>query len=336
MKTPINRRRFFHSSGAALTTGAVASSMFGTATRPASAQSPGALPIDSTPLVKVGGRVVNPQKVLLWENTRKEIRDWLASGRLKAAVLPTGSVEQHNEHMAMVADIAISTLIAQQIALQLYPQVIIAPPSPCGYAPYHMARKGTITLRKETFQAYIFDVLDSLKAHGIRTMLVLNGHGGNHAPIQEALSGWRKELGITLDADSYWNGIPTEFRQKVMTAKKPTSHAGEFETSIYMAAFPGRLRHFTMEAYDAANLDYETGFTPEVEKFLRRDGRTFKDGRINVDGYNAADRRRQKEALLARAETGEALLSKATESFAERLTEMIAATESGKPWPPKE
>ena len=334
MQTPINRRHFFQS-GAALTSAAAVSSWCGT-TAAAAAQPPGALPIDSSPLAKVGGKLVNPQKVLLWENTRKEIRQWLAGGRLKAAILPTGSVEQHNEHMAMVADIAISTLIAQQIALQLYPQVVIAPPSPCGYAPYHMARKGSITLRKETFQAYILDVLDSLKAHGIRTILVLNGHGGNHAPIQEALPGWREKLGITLEADSYWYGIPDDFKQEVMTAERPTSHAGEFETSIYMAAFPGRLRHFTMAAYDEANLDYETGFTPEVEKFLRRDGRTFKDGRIDVEGYNAADRARQKEALLAKAETGEALLSKATESFTERVQKMIAATETGKPWPPPE
>ena len=50
-----------------------------------------------------------------------------------------------------------------------------------------MARKGTITLRKETFQAYVLDVLDSLKAHGIRNILVLNGHGGNHQPLLEML-----------------------------------------------------------------------------------------------------------------------------------------------------
>jgi creatinine amidohydrolase/Fe(II)-dependent formamide hydrolase-like protein len=334
MNSPISRRHFFQSSAAA-TTGAAAAGCLGPAAH-GLAQTPDALPINSAPLANVGGRLINPQKVLLWENTRKEIRDWLDRGTLKAAILPTGSVEQHNEHMAMVADIAISTLIAHQIALQLFPHVVVAPPSPCGYAPYHMARKGTITLRKETLQAYVFDVLDSLRAHGIGTMLVLNGHGGNHAPLLEALPEWRKKLGVTLEVDSYWNGIPEEFRQKVMTAEKPTSHAGEFETSIYMAAFPSRLRPFTIEGYDAAMLNYESGFSPEVEKFLRRDGRTFKDGQINVEGYNAADRARQVEARLSKAETGEALLSKTTESFVARMQKMIAATDAGESWPRSE
>ena len=333
MTRSMHRRSFFQSSGTGLA-GAAAlgvSAMGGLSER--SARAATQLPIDAAPLATVGTGLIDSRKVLLWENTRKEIRDWLTTGKLKAAILPTGSVEQHNEHMAMVADVAISTLISQQIALQLYPSVVVAPPSPCGYAPYHMARKGTITLRKSTLQAYVLDVLESLKAHGINTILVLNGHGGNHAPLIEPIDAWRKQLGITLEVDSYWNGIPKAFRQQVMTAQEPTSHAGEFETSIYMAAFPGRLRHFTIQAYDQAMLDYESGFNDDVKGFLRRDGRTFKEGQISVAGYNAADRRRQVEALLAKRETGEALISKATETFANRMRDMIAATAAGAPWP---
>ena len=106
---------------------------------------------------------VNPRKIMLAENTRKEFREWMESGLLKAAIVPAGSIEQHNEHMSMDVDIVVSTLISQQVALALYPQVVVAPPSPCGFAPYHMARKGTVTLRKETFQAYLLDVLSCLK-----------------------------------------------------------------------------------------------------------------------------------------------------------------------------
>ncbi len=216
------------------------------------------------PLARGGDTFVNPNKVFLWENTRKEIRQRLAGNKLKAAILPTGSIEQHNEHMAMVADVAIATLICQRAALELYPQVIVAPSSPCGYAPYHMARKGTVTLRRGTFQAYVFDVMEILKAHGIRTILVINGHGGNHQPLQDVLPEWRKELGINIDADLYWSGTPRSFIKSLLTSPEPTSHAGEFETSIYMAAFPGRLRPFTMGQCDDAHLNYESGFSPDV------------------------------------------------------------------------
>jgi len=75
------------------------------------------------------------------------------------------------------------------------------------------------------------------------------------------------------------------------------------------------------------------GFSPDIREFLRRDGRTFKNGKIATLGENERDRRRQEEALLARAETGEKILSKAIEFVADRVSRMIAATEAGKAWP---
>ena len=65
-------------------------------------------------------RQIDPDRVLLWENTRKEIRELLESGLLKAAILPAGSIEQHNEHIALVEDTAHATFYAKQIALELY------------------------------------------------------------------------------------------------------------------------------------------------------------------------------------------------------------------------
>jgi len=333
MSQPMHRRGFFRSMNLVAAGAVGAPVALATGVR---AQQASSLPTSSDALAETPVGFVHPNKVLLWENTRKEIREWIMAGKLKAAIIPTGSVEQHNEHMAMAADVAIATLICQRAALNLFPQVVVAPPSPCGYAPYHMVRTGSLTLRRETFQSYVLDVMTCLKAHGIRTLLALNGHGGNHQPLAEALPGWREALGsnVNVDIDSYWTGAPRDKTKAFMKAKVPTSHAGEFETSIYMAAFPERLRYFTMEEYDHAHLDYETVPSPEIAEFLRRDGRTFKDGKINLSGENVRDRRRQEEALLATAETGEKILSMAVDFVTDRLRQMIAATEAGKPWPP--
>ncbi|MCH2375670.1 MAG: creatininase family protein [Planctomycetes bacterium] len=330
MADSISRRGFFRSFRTMAAGAAGASVAAGLGVPEAEAKTPGALPIDSKPLSNGAGPYVHPDKVLLWERTRREMRESLASGQLKAAILPTGSVEQHNEHMAMVADVAISTLISQQVALALYPHVIVAPPSPCGFAPYHMARKGSVTLKKTTFLAYVYDVLESLKAHGIKTLLVLNGHGGNHSPLKGAEKGWREDLGVNLECDSYFAGIPREFIQEVTDSPQLTSHAGEFETSIYLAAFPQRVRKIGMQQYDDAKLNYESGFSDLVKPFLTRDTRTTPERLVDE---NKRDRRRQEESALASAEKGEKLISKATETFANRLRRMIAATEAGKTWP---
>jgi len=113
-----------------------------------------------------GNSYIHSRKVLLWESTRKEFRELLEGGSLKAVIVPTGSTEQHNEHLAMINDTASVTLIAQQAALLLYPAVIVATPVPVGISPYWMDRKGTLSLRKETFLAVVYDICESLKTPG--------------------------------------------------------------------------------------------------------------------------------------------------------------------------
>ena len=126
----------------------------------------------------------------------------MESGRLKTVIVPTGSTEQHNEHLAMINDTASVTLIAQQAALKLYPSVMVATPVPVGISPHWMDRKGTLTLSKETFLAVVYEICESLKAHGVKSILVLNGHGGNVAPLREAVPeseepSWKSMCAIT-------------------------------------------------------------------------------------------------------------------------------------------
>ena len=46
------------------------------------------------------------EEVRLWKLTRRHVRQRLEQGLIKGAILPTGSTEQHNEHLAMEHDTA--------------------------------------------------------------------------------------------------------------------------------------------------------------------------------------------------------------------------------------
>lgn len=338
MQAGFSRRRFLQSLG----TAGAAGSILGTPTSSsAAAPDSRSAPLISSSMAASTG-FVHPQKVLLWERTRKEIREDLRSGNLKAAIVPTGSTEQHNEHLALITDAATATLFAQQAALRLYPQVTVSTPCPVGYAPYHMARKGTLTLRKETFLAYVFDVIESLTAHGFGTILVVNGHGGNHGLLKGAVPEWRRKLGVTLDAVSYGEGYTdeelatflTSYRQKLdgkldtLARQTAHSHASENETSILMAAYPDRVRFVTLEEYDQAGLNYESDMPPKVWEYME----PFEAQRT-TNPENPRDRARQEQALLATPEKGERLIAMGTRFIVDRLQRMIRATEAGRPWP---
>jgi len=239
----------------------------------------------------------------LWECTRKEFREALDGGSLQAMIVPTGSTEQHNEHLAMIHDTASVTLVAQQAALLLYPRVMLATPVAVGISPHWMDRKGTLSLRNETFLSVVFDICESLKTHGVKRILILNGHGGNVAPLRERVPEFRGKLGINIRMNSYWDGYTTETIKKYMQSGKAPGHAAEFETSFAMAAFPERI-HWE-------DVDYE-----KAKPHLR----------IKDPESARAEEQFFREAKLASTAKGEAMLSIAVDWVAERLREMIAET----------
>ena len=286
-ETPPSRRRFLRSTTAA-SIGVVAA---GHAASAGQAQ----------PVALAGSTYVNARKVLLWESTRKEFREAVEGNTLRAMIVPTGSTEQHNEHLAMIQDTASVSLVAQQAALSLYPQVMVATPVPVGISPHWMDRKGTLTLRRETFLAVVYEICESLKTHGVTRILILNGHGGNVAPLQESLAEFRKKLGINLRAHSYWDAYTPEIVKKYMASGRAPGHAGEFETSFAMAAFPERVRW--------EGVDYE-----KVK------------GRLNIqDPKSAADDEVfHHDAKLSATAKGEAMISIAVTWTADVLRQMIA------------
>jgi creatinine amidohydrolase len=239
--------------------------------------------------------------VLLWESTRREFREALEGGALKAVIVPAGSTEQHNEHLAMIHDTASATLVAQQAALLVYPQAMVATPVAVGISPHWMDRKGTLSLRKETFLAVVFDICESLKTHGVTRILILNGHGGNAAPLSEAAPEFRRKLGINVQAHNYWEAYTPEIIKKYMESNKAPAHAAEFETSFALAAFPARVH---WEGVDYAKAK----------------------ARLNIKSPVSAqeDEQFHHEAKLAAAWKGEAMIRLAVEWVAQRLRQMMA------------
>jgi len=226
------------------------------------------------------------RKVRIEAHTRREFREALQAGSFRAAIIATGSIEQHLEHLAFEQDIASSTHVAEQAAEALYPNVAVVVPMSIGIAEHHMYFPGTMSAKPGSWLALLFDAVESLVRHGIRRVLILNGHGGNVKPVQGVIDQWRMHLtsvygapipgdavegihthsdytdallqrdepGLDLRFNSYWDLIPDEFANEVLDVGHHPGHAGEFETSFTMHAFPGNVR---VDAF-GHNLDEET------------------------------------------------------------------------------
>ncbi|MDA1190135.1 MAG: creatininase family protein [Candidatus Poribacteria bacterium] len=182
-------------------------------------------------------------EIRLERMTRKEAWAKIQSGDVKVAIVPTGSLEQHLTHMAMVHDIQSATMVAEEVARRVYPSAIVTVPLNAGISEHHMEfRFGSITLKPGTFQAVVWDTVDSLVRHGVDNVLILNGHGGNVAPMNGAINQYRRYFGKNIHFASYWDFLPKELGDKVLDTKAVPGHAQEFETSLGLLMFPENVR----------------------------------------------------------------------------------------------
>ena len=150
----------------------------------------------------------------------------------------------------MEHDIATVEHVAREAALRLYPQVVVTVPMSVGISEHHMMHKGSMTAKPGSWLALLFDAVESVVRHGIKNVLVLNGHGGNEAPMAGVLRQWQLYLRsaddeVNVQFHSYWN-LSREIAEEHCGGRVP-GHAQEYETAMALALMPEAIRRDAME-----------------------------------------------------------------------------------------
>src|SRR5256885_2475201 len=118
--------------------------------------------------------------VLLRKLTRREFRQRMQSGELKACILPVAAIEQHLEHLAMEHDWRSVCHVAVAAAERLRPRVLVVEGFMAGINEHQMRHPGTVSLQPRTLPFVLSDVIDSVVPAGFHSFFGVNGYGGNH------------------------------------------------------------------------------------------------------------------------------------------------------------
>lgn len=106
-------------------------------------------------------------------NTSFEIKDGLPT----TALLPIAAIEQHGPHLPVASDWLIVEAIAEEMANRLEAATFRLPVFPYGTSASHADVAGTVSLSADTLFCVVRDVVESLYAHGITRVVVVNNHG---------------------------------------------------------------------------------------------------------------------------------------------------------------
>ena len=132
--------------------------------------------------------IAGTETLFIEEMTWMEVRDALMDG-MTTAIVATGGVEQNGPYVASGKHNFVLSATTQAIAEELgdalvapivkfVPEGSIDPPS--GHMRYH----ATISVRQETFEALLTDIVMSLEAHGFLDIVLIGDSGGNVRGMQ--------------------------------------------------------------------------------------------------------------------------------------------------------
>ncbi|MDK2895888.1 MAG: creatinine amidohydrolase [Candidatus Atribacteria bacterium] len=168
------------------------------------------------------------KRLILTEQAWQEISQKRKEGMV--ALLPVGSVEQHGYHAPLGTDLFIAESLVEKVSREK--DVIALSPIPVGVSEYHRHFGGTLWVKPETLKQYVKEICESLSYHGIKKIIIVNGHGGNRGPLGEVARYLRME-GIAYVVVWTWFESAQEEIVKIF-GNLPPLHADEVETSLLM------------------------------------------------------------------------------------------------------
>ncbi len=153
-------------------------------------------------------------------------------------LLPMGSTETHGP-AAPMGDYLLAEAIAAQAAAAT--GALVAPPIPFGGEDFFAGVPGGVALTHGTLSALLREVLEALLAGGARRVLVVNGHGGNIPPVEEAQRRIRDAHGVVVPALHLWREA-TALLPTLGADPAATGHGGNPVLSVAMHLFPALCR----------------------------------------------------------------------------------------------
>ncbi len=175
---------------------------------------------------------------LLARHTTASLFTLLGGKRAVVALVPIGSTEPHGPHLGLGTDVVISAAACLR-ACELLDKKgalvgVIAPAVSYGVTECAVGFPGAVTIPPAVLTAYVAAICDGLIAQGLRHVCLVNNHlePAHDAAIRDVLAGREGKVSVACPLTKKWaRTLSAEF-------KSGACHAGQYETSIMMAAAP--------------------------------------------------------------------------------------------------
>ena len=153
----------------------------------------------------------------------------LVPKKFQTVILPVGTIEAHGV-ISLGTDVHISMRLSEMIADDL--KAILAPPIYYGVTRSLYSYPGSLTVKSETFENYLTELLESFVDKGFSQVVVINGHGGHLTELDNAglKINQAKKAKIAI---VHWWVFAEDIARELFS--QPGGHGGVDETAAILA-----------------------------------------------------------------------------------------------------
>jgi creatinine amidohydrolase len=166
--------------------------------------------------------------------------NWMEMGErvpqeIDTVLIPAGTLEAHGI-LSLGTDNEIPARLSEAVAARL--NALVAPGIPYGVTASLGALAGGTHIPAAPFGEYVAAVLTTLTHQGFRSMIVMNGHGGNTEALKDAARRVHEQTGAYTAVFDWWRECES-FAEESLGA--PGGHAGADETAAMIAIAPEQV-----------------------------------------------------------------------------------------------
>jgi creatinine amidohydrolase len=189
--------------------------------------------------------------------TTEDVARVLASERV-VVLVPVGSVEPHGPHLPLSTDTRIGEAAAERAAARLAAEgvrALVAPSVPYGVTRFAEGFAGAVSVGAEALTPFLRAVVEAFLEAGFAHVCLVNNHlePAHDAAVRAATAGLGARASVACPLARRWaRTLSDEF-------KSGACHAGQYETSLLLAAAPDAVDRVAASELPAVSTSLSDG-----------------------------------------------------------------------------
>jgi creatinine amidohydrolase len=191
--------------------------------------------------------------------------------RTTPVVIPVAALEQHGRHMPVFTDSLLLGEVVQRVSKVMADKVLFTPLTWLGNSHHHLDFPGTMSASPRLYLDLLIDLMENMLFHGFQRLILLNGHGGNIVPAQQATfelrQKYRQRNDLLILSTTYWTlgGEPNKVDPTIKQDRM--GHACEWETSMILRIAP----HLVVDHQKVEPAPFGNAFEPAHRAWITKD-----------------------------------------------------------------